>query len=180
MRLTLFDVSEALCEAWGESFADCEDVLVVHGRLENLGDHDAVVTPGNGFGVMTGGIDRAMRDLFGYGVQDAVQDVILAQAEPLAVGRTITVMTEGFRMGALIYAPTMRTPRMAENGDVFNATVAALDAAMLHGFETVAMPGMGTGVGQAEPKMAAWVMRVAYDTVLRLNGQDGKGDGDGA
>src|SRR5207247_2113061 len=67
---------------------------------------------------------------------------------PIAVGAA--VVTTGGELFArhVIHAPTMEEPGMkigVEN--VRRATRAALIAAAVHQFDTIAMPAMGTGVG---------------------------------
>src|SRR5439155_22988973 len=59
----------------------------------------------------------------------------------------------------VIHAPTMEEPGTkvgVEN--VRRATRAALLAAAHHGFEVIALPGMGTGLGGVDPADAARAM----------------------
>jgi O-acetyl-ADP-ribose deacetylase (regulator of RNase III) len=56
----------------------------------------------------------------------------------------------------VIHAPTMEEPGIKVGiENVRRATRAALIAAAHHGFETIALPGMGTGLGGVDPSDAA-------------------------
>lgn len=170
MKLTLFDTNELLCKAWRQVFADVENVEVICCELHMLPAHDALVSPGNSFGVMTGGIDLAVRDFFGLGVQDVIQNELMKlYAHGLPVGSAITLSIEPAPHEAdnrnfkkLIYAPTMERPRKAQRLDVLYATIAALNAC--EASWSVAIPGMGTGVGEMPHAEAARVMRIGYET----------------
>jgi O-acetyl-ADP-ribose deacetylase (regulator of RNase III) len=59
----------------------------------------------------------------------------------------------------VIHAPTMEEPgEKVGIENVRRATRAALIAAAHHGIETIAMPGMGTGLGGVDPADAARAM----------------------
>lgn len=78
---------------------------------------------------------------------------------PIAVGAA--VVTNGGQLWAkhVIHAPTMEQPGTkigVEN--VRRATRAALLAAARHGFDVIAIPGMGTGLGGVDPADAARAM----------------------
>lgn len=168
MRVTLFDRNEDLCEAWKEAFAGCDTVVVQCCDLIDLERHDAIVTSGNSFGVMTGGIDLAVRDLFGVGLQDAVQDAILRNAEPLPVGQALHIKVGDGPHGAVIYAPTMYTPRRIPHIDVVYVMLISTYVAMVHRCNSVAMTGFGTHTGGVPCRDAAKAMRIGYNAALAL------------
>ena len=59
-RLWLIHPSEEMCEAFSARFADLPNIRVIQSTLEELPPHDAFVTAGNAFGIMTAGIDAAV------------------------------------------------------------------------------------------------------------------------
>jgi O-acetyl-ADP-ribose deacetylase (regulator of RNase III) len=85
----------------------------------------------------------------------AVEQEAVNQA-PIPVGQAVLTSGGKTRFKGIIHAPTMPEPGMripAEN--VAQATRAALSLADEKGFTSVAIPGMGTGVGDVEPDEAA-------------------------
>jgi O-acetyl-ADP-ribose deacetylase len=103
---------------------------------------------------MAGGVAEALKSRGGQQIEDEAR-----AAAPVAVGAA--VVTTGGELFArhVIHAPTMEEPGTkigVEN--VRRATRAALIAAARNGFETIAMPGMGTGVGGVPVDEAARAM----------------------
>jgi len=115
---------------------------------------DAVVNPANSLGIMGGGVAGALSRRGGPTIQREAMSLA-----PIAVGAA--VVTNGGQLWAkyVIHAPTMEEPGTkvgVEN--VRRATRAALLAAARHGFEVIAIPGMGTGLGGVDPSDAARAM----------------------
>jgi O-acetyl-ADP-ribose deacetylase (regulator of RNase III) len=115
---------------------------------------DAVVNPANSLGIMGGGVAAALSRKGGPSIQREAMSLA-----PIAVGAA--VVTEAGQLWAkhVIHAPTMEEPGMkigVEN--VRRATRAALVAAAHKSLETIAMPGMGTGLGGVDPADAARAM----------------------
>jgi O-acetyl-ADP-ribose deacetylase (regulator of RNase III) len=130
--------------------------MQIHVALSDLTDMpvDAVVNPANSHGLMSGGVAAALKARGGQVVEDEAR-----ASAPVAVGAA--VVTTGGKLFAkhVIHAPTMEEPGQkigVEN--VRRATRAALIAAAYHGFETIAMPSMGTGVGGVDVEEAARAM----------------------
>lgn len=158
-----------LVEAWRAEFAGWGDAVDMHeGRFEDrLGDFDALVSPGNSYGQMNGGIDGAISASFPR-VQKAVWDAIAERHHGYQpVGTAEVVETGDARCPYLVHAPTMRIP-MRLSGDldvaVHDAMWAALLALEQHGghASTLACPGLGTGYGALSPDRAAQLMGAAY------------------
>jgi O-acetyl-ADP-ribose deacetylase (regulator of RNase III) len=104
---------------------------------------DAIVNPANSFGYMGGGVAGVIRKVGGQ----IIEDEAVAQA-PVQVGEAILTSAGDLICHKIIHAPTMHNP--AEKTDahkVFCATKAALELADKEDFRSIAMPGMGTGVG---------------------------------
>jgi O-acetyl-ADP-ribose deacetylase (regulator of RNase III) len=131
---------------------------------------------------MDGGIDAAYSDYFGSAIQARVQRRIADyHAGELLVGMADIVETGDVDIRYLIVAPTMRVPMVLH--DSVNAYLAARAVLLLvlHGkfaggshngqpidehVHTLAMPGLGTGVGQLGPNTCAHQMRAAIDDIM--------------
>lgn len=121
----------------------------------------AVVSPANSFGFMDGGIDYAYSAWLGWHVQERVQrEIASLPFGELLVGQALAVETDGEHVPFLIAAPTMRVPkRITDPADVMLATRAAVALALSRGFDSIAIPGMGTGCGGLSPSVAAAAMQ---------------------
>ncbi len=89
----------------------------------------------------------------------------------LLIGEAIIVATEDAQTPWLICAPTMRVPmRIRTSINAYLAMKALLIASRSHRaeipIETVAIPGLGTGIGQLASELAASQMRQAYEEVI--------------
>ncbi|MEQ1564802.1 MAG: macro domain-containing protein [Myxococcota bacterium] len=158
------------CEAFRTRFHGLARFEVVCGRYAELPPHDAFVTAGNAYGIMTAGIDAAVVDFHGEPLMAAVQDRIRNDylgEQP--VGTAFVVPTGTPDRPFLVHAPTMRMPGGISGTDqVYTATWAALLAVYRHNvaaerpIRTVFAPAMGTGFGampfdeSARQMAAAW------------------------
>lgn len=115
---------------------------------------DAIVNPANSLGIMGGGAAGAIKRRGG----DAIQQEAMSCA-PIAVGAAVVTGAGRLHAKAVIHAPTMEEPGLkigVEN--IRRATRAALIAAAHHGFEVIAFPGLGTGIGGVDYDEAARAM----------------------
>jgi O-acetyl-ADP-ribose deacetylase (regulator of RNase III) len=172
MQLSLWLVhpDEAMCAAFDRRFAGLPGVRVIRGTFEVLEPHDAFVTAGNAFGIMSAGIDAAVARFFGEGLVGRVQHHIMDRYLGEQPVGTAFILTTGHRaIPFLVHAPTMRVPGSISGTDrVYAATWAALLAVYAHNIdfdekiETVAFPAMGTGFGGVPFDEAARQMAAAY------------------
>jgi O-acetyl-ADP-ribose deacetylase (regulator of RNase III) len=181
LNIILTAVEEGLAEAWERFCGDLDFVAVHRGSIFDS-ECDAVVSPANSFGFMDGGIDLLYSQQFGWGVQERLQRAIREQHHgELLVGTAEIVETFDVDIPYLIAAPTMRVPMVLR--DSVNPYLAARAVLRLlkHGtmlvgpyvgepvaevIQTVAVPGLGTGVGQIGPNTCARQFRAAIDEVL--------------
>jgi O-acetyl-ADP-ribose deacetylase (regulator of RNase III) len=115
---------------------------------------DAVVNPANSLGIMGGGVAAALSRKGGPTIQREAMSLA-----PIAVGAAVITAAGSLWAKHVIHAPTMEEPGMkigVEN--VRRATRAALIAAAHQGLETIALPGMGTGLGGVDAADAARAM----------------------
>ena len=126
------------------------DVTCRQGSLLNV-EVQAIVNAANSHGLMGGGVAGIIRRVAGSQVEDEARE----QA-PIPVGDAVLTSGGRTRFAGIIHAPTMPEPAMripVEN--VKLATRAALRLADEQGFVSLAIPGMGTGVGRVAPGEAA-------------------------
>ena len=128
-------------------------ITVVQGSILGV-DAEAIVNAANSQGYMGGGVAGVIKRAAGAEVEDEARE----QA-PIAVGKAVLTSGGRTRFKGIIHAPTMPGPSMripARN--VALATKAALALADEKGFDSIAIPGMGTGIGGVEHNDAAALM----------------------
>lgn len=181
MKIVLAAVEESLARAWDQFCGDVPDVVIHRGSILNV-ECEAVVSPANSFGFMDGGIDALYLECFGPDIQMRVRRAIYERHYgELVVGTAEIVETLHARIPYLIAAPTMRVPMiLRESVNPYLATRATVRLIRSGKFRsgkhagqpiadvvrTVALPGMGTGVGRVSPAVCARQMRAALDDVL--------------
>jgi O-acetyl-ADP-ribose deacetylase (regulator of RNase III) len=178
MQLILVDPNTELGVAWRRHFADLPDVEIVNAGFERLPAFDCLVSPGNAFGLMDGGVDLAIARFFGPALVDRVQQEILNRFKgEQPVGTSFVVRARdpdvvSSKGNWLAHTPTMRVPLPIAGTDaVYRAMSALLLAVERHNTDvvdpgdritTVACPGLGTGYGRVSPDQAAAQMALAY------------------
>jgi O-acetyl-ADP-ribose deacetylase (regulator of RNase III) len=172
VKLTLADPNEEVARALMVAFGPILEVDVRCSGFEEI-DVDCVVSAGNSFGILGGGVDGAIKRYFGMSVADrvraAVADQWLGEA-PVGVCTIVDCLSSlSIRKPRFIaHAPTMRVPESIEG--TVNAYLAMravlIETSRCRLIESVVCSGLGTGVGELDPTEAARQMRGAYDNVL--------------
>lgn len=169
-EVILGDLDGDICREWRRHFR-AHGVEVREGDFFEIGA-DAYVSPANSHGIMDGGFDRILRARF-PGVEVSVQKEIDRRGGMVPVGEAVIVETGDWDVPYLVSVPTMEVPsRIDRTNNVFLAMGALLRA--IHGFNaqsdsaigSVAVPGLGTGVGMMAPSIAALQMLQAYEAFL--------------
>lgn len=176
IELWLVHPRDEACAAFRDRFHGLPDVRVLQSRFESLPPHDCFVTAGNGFGIMTAGIDAAVVAFHGTGLMEAVQRRIVDEylgEQPVGTCFIQPTGTPGYPFVG--HAPTMRMPGPIDGTDaVYRAAWAALlsiyhhNAAIRRGesdeqeIVTVAITALGTGFGGVGFSEAARQMAAAY------------------
>ena len=166
MKIILYDINEEMVIEWEEAFKGT-DVEVKNESFANM-RATYIVTAGNSYGHMSGGIDLAVRNYFGFRIQDAVQWQIIEQfGGKLPVGNYTIVDTHDETKPYLVYAPTMEKPQMIDSTDVFYVACKLFKLAnqICNIGDTFAICGLGTSCGGIRPQICAEMMRKAYDHV---------------
>ena len=128
-------------------------IAVVQGSIMGV-DVDAIVNAANSQGYMGGGVAGVIKRAAGIEVEDEAR-----KQAPIPVGNAVLTSGGKTKFKGIIHAPTMPGPGMripARN--VGLATKAALALGDSHGFTSIAIPGMGTGVGGVAHAEAAAMM----------------------
>lgn len=173
VTVSLCDANPEIARALAERFRDVDGVEVLAGSLFDL-DCDALVSPANSFGDMGGGIDKQIDHFYGGSAQRAVMTRIAERFYgELPVGLATVLEMGTSRFPFLVVAPTMRVPgRASATINAYLGMRAALVAILDHNrgpsapIRSVAVPGMGTGVGGMDPEESALQMRAAYDMIV--------------
>lgn len=172
LRVVLCAVDPALAAEYAR-VAESVGEWVTGGRASILDlEVDAVVSPANSFGFMDGGLDALYVERFGSAVQDAARAAVLYRHDgELLVGDADIVPTADSRVPYVVLAPTMRVPmqlpletvnpylsmravlRLVERGVVPDGADAG--RALRDVVRTVAVPGLGTGVGRVSAATCA-------------------------
>lgn len=129
------------------------DIVIKHGSILHE-ECDAIVNPANSSGYMGGGVAEVIKKVGGQEIEDEA----ISQA-PINIGKAIATDAGVLKCRHVIHAPTMERP--AERTDetkVCHALQAALELAEELNVHSLAIPGMGTGVGGLEKQEAARIM----------------------
>lgn len=115
---------------------------------------DAIVNPANSLMVMGGGVARAIRRAGGAEIEEEARGYA-----PVPVGSAVATGAGRLPARYVIHAPTMERPAMRTTPEkVRAATRAALRKAEDLKVDSIALPGMGTGVGGVPFDRASKVM----------------------
>ncbi len=178
-ELVLCAVDDSLAQAWHDVAGAVDGPVRVHrGSVLDI-RAQAVVSPANSHGWMRGGVDAVYTQAF-PGIEQQVRSTILAyHGGELPIGEAVVVPTGEPLPEWLISAPTMREPGERLPDDTVHPYLAARAVFLLwrdgqfeHGtrfrdvVETIAMPGLGTGVGGVSPRVCARQVAAAWDEVF--------------
>lgn len=173
LHLILVGLSSSLVAAWRQHFSETDSgVSIIHGNILEV-ECDVIVSPANSFGFMDGGLDYALSERFGWDLQERLQARIRARpVRELLVGEALIIETGDPQVPWLVSAPTMRVPmKLRQSVNAYLAMKAILTTVQTHTgqppIRTVAIPGLGTGVGGLSEATAALQMVTAYREIIR-------------
>lgn len=126
------------------------EIKVAKGSILEV-NTEVIVNPANSSGYMGGGVAGVIRRVGGQEIEDEA-----VKNSPINVGSAVLTTAGKLKFKGVIHAPTMESPGMATTQEkVEKATRAALELADKEGFKSIAIPGMGTGVGGVPKDKAA-------------------------
>jgi O-acetyl-ADP-ribose deacetylase (regulator of RNase III) len=178
LTLVLCAIEEPLARAWDAAVGERSDVNVHRGSTLETGA-DAVVSPANSYGWMRGGVDAVYAAAF-PSIEQQVRSAVLAYTGgELPVGQALIVPTGAVSPAWLISSPTMREPGELLPPDTVHPYLAARAVFLLWRdgrlederpvrdvVHTIALPGLGTGIGGVAPETCARQVMAAWDEVL--------------
>jgi O-acetyl-ADP-ribose deacetylase (regulator of RNase III) len=170
MEIILAAIQPKLIEAWKEFFANQNNVTITESDITEI-KCNAIVSPANSFGFMDGGLDHALSERFGWGLEKRLQKIIKELPEgELLVGQALLLETGDKDVPFLISAPTMRIPTNFNVDTSINAYLAMkailIKAESDQKITSVAIPGLCTGIGRMQPMIAARQMFQAYREII--------------
>jgi O-acetyl-ADP-ribose deacetylase (regulator of RNase III) len=182
-RVVLCSVNDAMTQAWHDIAANRPDVDVHQGSILEVGT-DAVVSPANSFGLMRGGIDAVYSHAWPT-IEQRVRSAVLAfHGGELPVGEAVVVATGAVKPGWLFSAPTMRDPATTLPHGTVHPYLAARAVFRLwrtgrledgrpvrRAIRSIALPGLGTGVGGVSAESCARQVAAAWDELFADHGQ---------
>ncbi len=140
------------------------EIIVLKGDITEI-DADALVNPANSLLIMGGGVAGAIKRKGGAEIEEEAR-----KYAPVPVGEAIITHAGKLKARFIIHAPTMEKPAMLTTTEkVKKAVLAALKLAEEKGLESIAFPGMGTGVGGLSAEEGANAMRDAIIEFKKSN-----------
>ena len=167
----LLAMQPELASAFAQAFSDAEDVKIAREDFASFMDGHpevtGIVSPANSFGLLTGGLDKALRDYFGKELQDAVRECIKNEwFGEQTLGTSMAVDIPGAPGKKLLHTPTMRTPsKITDDLIVYSCMRSALMAAIQNDIAAMVIPAFGGGSGQLPMEVIAHHMRLAWDQI---------------
>ncbi len=124
---------------------------------------DCIVSPGNSFGLMSGGYDKAIVDCFGPEVEKAVQkriDESFFGEQPIGTSFSIDIPGASHK---LIHTPTMRLPSPIKDPLlVYQCMRTTLMEAVRIKAKSILIPAFGGATGRVRPASLAAMMKQGY------------------
>lgn len=166
-RILFFDTNETIIEELKKKFSQKEEFYINYeiGNIENICQSrhiDAIVSPANSFGYMDGGIDAIYMRMF-ENIENIVMDFVKNNGVPNSVGEKYMPIGSAFfvplkcsnkqKIPLLISAPTMYLPQpIVGTYNVYYAFLAILQLTKTwDNNNIIAIPGLGTGIGDIDP-----------------------------
>lgn len=176
IKITFCDINEENLEPFRSIFKDINCFCFVKNHINSI-EADCIVSPGNSYGIMDGGVDRAINYCCN-GIGDNVQKMIELKyfgEQPVGTCEILTIKPSALQVGKfryLAHCPTMRVPKdVSKNDNAYIAFRALLISLFEHNvkyndIKTVVMTPFCCGAGKMNPEQAALQMKLAYDMIL--------------
>ena len=175
MNIIFCDITSENLEALRGAFSDLPNFSFVRNQINSV-PADCIVSPANSYGLMDGGVDRAINYSLDY-ISDKVQKLIQSHysgEQPVGTCMIVPVSQSAMISGKfryLAHTPTMRIPKDVSNTDnayiAFRALLTELNNhnKKYKDIDSVVMTSFCCGAGKMNPIQAARQMRLAYDIV---------------
>jgi len=165
--ITISSIDPKFTELLQAAFDNCSYIKIYNGPF-NKCEFDCIVSPGNSYGMMDGGIDMEITKYFGDKkefiklVQSQLNDQCNLQQQP---GSVCVINTSNEKCPYLFHCPTMMTPiTIKDYSVIYWCFYNILNTAFNHNMnnqsskiKNIVMSGLGTGCG-----------RVSYNNFIKL------------
>lgn len=171
MKIYLCAREDDLFNAW-KLFCGHHDFVTVTKQDIMSIDAEALVSPANSFGFMTGGIDLHYKNYFGQAIEDDLRTRIGSEFNhELLVGQATSIEIfnppQLVKYKYVIVAPTMRVPEnVSHTINAYLAAKAAFIEALRIDVSSIVFPGLGTGAGCMLSEDCAKQVNAAINYVL--------------
>jgi len=167
MKLIFWSYNDPeLHEAWTKHLSKFDFVEIKQGDILSE-PVDIVVSPANSFGFMDGGIDLHYKKHFGEDLEYRVKREIYNYWDgELRVGQSCSVPTMNKEIPWIMIVPTMRTPTILtpSSPNIYYAAQQIIKSA--RDGKSIAVPGLGTGVGKMPADICAQHVKIAIEREL--------------
>lgn len=175
MKIYLLDHNANMTDAWAKYFSKKTDIHIVCDDFANfMNEHptiDGIVSPGNSFGLMDGGYDKAIINYFGTWLMKDVQKTILKyfygeQGVGTCLIITMPITNTVDDKILLLHTPTMRTPEKIYDIRVIYQCMRETLIAAEHSNRTeIVIPAFGACTGEVPYDDVARMMFLAYKQI---------------
>lgn len=166
MMLFLVDCNASMTDAWRTKLK-YEDVAIINDYFKNFVkkyEIDAIVAPGNSFGIMDGGLDLEIRNYLGMEAQEDLQKKIKDEWNGELPPGVTTTIKAGWKY--LVYTPTMRIPGVIiDENVIYNCMRSSLIELKRLGVQTAMIPAFGGATGAVMYEEIARCMKYAYEQI---------------
>lgn len=131
---------------------------------------EAIINPANGCGVMGAGVAGVLRKYGGVEVEEAAKALKNKNGKPFDVGECYVTTAGNMKkrgVKKIYHAVVMQYPGGFTSVDIVTKALRkALDEAIGDRMSSIAVPGMGTGIGKLNKKIVAGAM---YKIILEVD-----------
>ena len=174
IEIYLLDINKDMTNTWERFFKNVPNVKVINNDFASFMNQnpqiEAIVSPANSFGIMTGGYDKAIIDYFGKDLMKDVQDYIIEHyCGEQPVGTSFSIPINNFNKSHLIHTPTMRTPEVINDSRViYSCMRSTLIECLKKNYGSVVIPAFGACTGKVDYREVANMMRLAYEQLTHI------------
>ncbi len=171
MKIYILSLDKKVTDVLKVKFSNVNNVEVINAEFKDFmdthNDVECIVSPGNSFGLMSGGYDKAIIDYFGNELEKKVQKYISNHlyGEQL-VGSSFILKIPGSKK-YLIHTPTMITPSPIKDPLViYQSMRSTLITAIENNVQSIVIPAFGAATGEVSPILVAKYMKAGYDQIF--------------
>ena len=167
LTIYLLDINPSITKELRKAFFNYKEVKVVEDDFAHFvkmfDDVECIVTPGNSFGQMSGGFDKAVRDYYEKELEVVVQRYINTHLYGEQVTGTAFTVDIPNTNKKLIYSPTMRWPHpLRDSTVIYHCMRSTLIEAIKNNIHSIVIPSFGGATGKAKPHFIAKYMKEGY------------------